>query len=156
MLAFALWKIFIAPRAFNAAAGAPPVPHAVFARLDGDRFQVAGARGRVLFLDFFATWCTPCRIELPLVESWAKSHRNALVVPVDVAEPRVVAAAFASAHQLTNVALDPNGDSRGIFGIDGFPTVVVVDPQGRIRAKWQGLNPAIALAMSNAEKTLAR
>jgi thiol-disulfide isomerase/thioredoxin len=155
VLGFALWKIFIAPRSFGAASAAQPAPHAAFDRLDGSRFQVTDARGRLLFLDFYATWCTPCKIEMPMIESWAKAHPDAVVVPVDVAEPRVAVTAFARAHGLSNVVMDPRGDSQGIFGIEGFPTVVVVDPQGRIRAKWQGLNPAISLAMTNAEKTLA-
>ncbi len=155
VLGFAIWKIFIAPRSFGAASTAAPAPHAVFTRLDGSQFRVAGARGRLLFLDFYASWCVPCKVQMPLVTAWAKAHPGALVVPVDVAEPRAAVAAFAGTHGLGDVAMDPHGDSQGIFGIDGFPTVVVVDPQGRIRAKWQGLNPAISLAMTNAEKTLA-
>lgn len=155
VLGFALWKIFIEPRAFGPASSAPPAPHAVFTRLDGGAFRVTDARNRLLFLDFYASWCTPCKVEMPLVEGWAKAHPDALVVPVDVAEPRAAVAAYAAAHGLRDVAMDPHGVSQGIFGIDGFPTVVVVDPQGRIRAKWQGLNPAISLAMTNAEKTLA-
>lgn len=74
---------------------------------------------------------------------------------VDVAEPRTAVEEFARRYALGNVAMDPHGDSQGIFAINGLPTVVVVDPQGRIRARWQGLNPAISLAMSNAQRTLA-
>lgn len=155
MLAFALWKIFAAPRAFANPATAQPVPHATFDRLDGGTLQVADLRGRVTFLDFYASWCTPCRIELPLVARWSTAHPAAAVVYVDVAEPRELAAAFAQRYRLRGVALDPRGDARGIFAIDGFPTIVVVDPQGRIRAKWEGLNPAIALALSNAQSQLA-
>ncbi len=155
VLGFALWKIFIAPRAFGPASSAPPAPHAVFTRLDGGVFRITDARNRLLFLDFYASWCTPCKVEMPLVEAWAKAHPHALVIPVDVAEPRAAVATYASAHALRDVAMDPQGVSQGIFGIDGFPTVVVVDPQGRIRAKWAGLNPAISLAMTNAEKSLA-
>ena len=153
-IAFALWKIFVAPRALAAAAGAPPAPHATFQRLDGGKFRIADQRGRLLFLDFFASWCEPCKIELPLVTSWARSHPDATVVPVDVGEPRAVVRAFARKYDLKNVAFDPAGDAHAFFAIDGFPTVVVVDPAGRIRAKWQGLNPAIAMAMNNAEQTL--
>jgi thiol-disulfide isomerase/thioredoxin len=110
----------------------------------------------MLFLDFFATWCGPCRVELPLVEAWAKSHPEVAVVPVDVGEPRSVASSFARKNGLSNVVLDPGADARGIFAVQGFPTIVVVDPAGDIRASWEGLNPAIGLAMSNAVAQLGK
>jgi cytochrome c biogenesis protein CcmG, thiol:disulfide interchange protein DsbE len=152
-IAFAVWKIFIAPRVFMAP-GAHRAPLAVYERLDGGRFSVAGQRGHVVFLDFYATWCVPCKAELPLVMAWARSHPDAVVVPVDVAESRSVAEPFARRFQLGSVALDFAASSRAFFGVVGFPTVVVIDPAGNIRAKWEGLNPAIGLAMSNALKSL--
>lgn len=154
MVAFAIWKIFVAPREFASAERARPAPHAGFERLDGGTFRVTDARGRVLFLDFYASWCEPCKLELPLVESWARKHPEASVVPVDVAEPRAVARAFARRYGLRNVAVDPRGDAAGIFQLGGFPTIVVIDPAGRIRAKWEGLNPAIGIALGNAQSKL--
>lgn len=148
-IGFILWKVLIAPRNLDPAR-AFPAPHAKYARLDGGTFNVTDARGRVLFLDFYASWCDPCKIELPLVEQWAKAHPGALVVPVDVGEPPAVAAAFARKYDLVGVALDPHENAQAFFAVHGFPTVVVVDPAGRIRATWEGLNPAIGLAMSNA------
>lgn len=148
-IAFILWKVLIAPRNLDPA-GAFPAPHATYARLDGGAFTIAGARGRVLFLDFFASWCEPCRVELPSIERWAKENPRALVVPVDVGEPRPVAAEFARKYDLHDVVLDPHQTAQAFFAVHGFPTVVVVDPGGSIRARWEGLNPAIGLAMSNA------
>lgn len=155
MIAFTLWKLFGAPRNLNPR-NAQPAPHAIYAKLGGGTFRVVDARGRLLFLDFYASWCEPCRIELPLVERWAEHHRDALVVPVDVGESRRVAFDFAREYDLADVALDPHAGARALFAVDGLPTVVVIDPGGRIRAKWEGLNPAIGLAMSHAEKTLLR
>jgi thiol-disulfide isomerase/thioredoxin len=152
-IAFALWKIFLAPRAFDAPR-AHPAPHAVYPRLQGGTFKVADQRGHVVFLDFYASWCGPCKVELPLVESWSRKHRDAIVVPVDVGEPRTVAAAFARRYSLDNVALDPHSGAPALFGVQGFPTVVVIDSNGYVRAKWEGLNPAIALALSNAANHL--
>lgn len=148
-IGFILWKVLIAPRSLDPAR-AFPAPHATYARIDGGAFRVTDARGRVLFLDFFASWCEPCKIELPLIEHWAKDNPRALVVPVDVGEPQSVAAAFARKYDLRDVALDPHESAQALFAVHGFPTVVVVDPGGRIRATWEGLNPAIGLAMSNA------
>lgn len=152
-IAFALWKIFIAPRSFNPP-GAHPAPRAAYDRLDGGTFRVADHRGNVIFLDFYASWCGPCKIELPLVESWSRGHRSAVVVPIDVGETRSVAAAFAHRYSLENVALDPTSSARALFDVQGFPTIVVIDSTGHVRAKWEGLNPAIGLALSNALASL--
>lgn len=155
VIAFAIWKLFIAPRSFSPA-GSQPAPHAVYQRLDGGTFRVADERGHLLFLDFYASWCEPCKIELPLVERWAKAHPDVAVVPVDVGEPRAAVAAFAQRYRLQNVALDPSSNAQAFFSVQGFPTLVVIDPSGHIRAKWEGLNPAIAMAMTNAQRTLVR
>jgi hypothetical protein len=71
-------------------------------------------------------------------------------VPVDVGEGRATAAEFARRYRLHGVALDMQSSARALFAVEGFPTVVVVDGRGYVRAKWEGLNPAIALAMDNA------
>lgn len=152
-IAFALWKVFLAPRSFSAP-GVNPAPNAIYARVDGGTFRVADERGHVVFLDFYASWCEPCKIEEPFVQGWLRSHPGAIVVPVDVGEARYVAAGFARRYSLGNVALDPHVTARRLFGIEGFPTIVVIDSTGYIRAKWEGLNPAIGLAMTNAQDHL--
>jgi thiol-disulfide isomerase/thioredoxin len=155
VVAFAFWKFLIAPRHLDPA-HAHPAPRAVFAKLDGGTFRVADERGHLLFLDFYASWCEPCKIELPLVERWAASHPRAVVVPVDVSEPRSLVSTFAHKYDLRLVALDPNDGSRALFSLNGLPTVIVIDPSGYVRAKWEGLNPAIEMAMSGAEAALVR
>jgi thiol-disulfide isomerase/thioredoxin len=154
VVAFVAWKVFLAPRMFKTDAKAQPAPHVVYQRLDGSSFALAAQQGHLVFLDFFASWCEPCRLELPMVERYAREHPEIEVVPVDVGEPSAVAASYAQKLHLGNVALDPKSTAQGFFAVEGFPTVVVVDPQGKIRASWSGLNPAIELAMSNAEKKL--
>lgn len=152
-VAFAVWKIFFAPRVFLPA-GAQPAPLATYQLLDGGELRTADLRGHLLFLDFYATWCVPCRAELPLVEEWSKHHPADVVVPVDVGESRSVAAGFARKYALHGVALDPNARARALFDLQGFPTIVVIDAAGDVRAKWEGLNPAIAAAMTNAQNKL--
>jgi thiol-disulfide isomerase/thioredoxin len=155
VIAFVIWKILIAPRLLSAP-GIHPAPHAVYARLDGAPFKVADARGHTVFLEFYASWCEPCRIELPLVESWRRKHPDATIVPVDVGEGRATAQEFARRYSLGDVALDPQNSAPALFGVQGLPTMVVIDSKGNVRAKWEGLNPAIALALNNAQKTLSR
>jgi thiol-disulfide isomerase/thioredoxin len=153
VVAFVAWKIFFAPRALSVAS-AYPAPRIAYPKLGGGTFHINDERGRVLFLDFYASWCDPCRLETPLVERYARAHPGVAVVPIDVGEPAAVASRFAKKFDLHGVVLDPTSSAQGFFAIQGFPTVVVIDPQGRIRATWAGFNPAIEVAMAHAEKTL--
>lgn len=155
IIAFAVWKMFVQPRTFFAP-GAQPAPHATYQLLRGGELRTADLRGHLLFLDFYASWCVPCRAELPLVEVWSKHHPAAVVIPIDVGESRSIAARFARKYALANVALDPDARARALFALQGFPTIVVIDSAGDVRAKWEGLNPAIAIAMTNAENSLSR
>ena len=149
-----VYKIAIAPRSLDAA-DAHPAPRVTYASLGGPPFILARHRGRVVFLDFWASWCEPCKAQMPLVEAFARSHPGVDVVAVDVGEPPSVAAAYARGHGVQNVALDPKALSTGFFHIEGFPTMVVVDPQGRVRATWTGFNPAIEVNMGHAERSLS-
>ena len=150
---FVVYKLAIAPR-FLDRARAYPAPHVTYATLNGKPFVLTQHRGRVVFLDFWASWCEPCKISLPMVERFARSHPEVDVLAVNEGEPRAIVQAFAQAHGMRNVALDPKGLSQGFFQLNGYPTMVVIDPQGRIRGTWPGLNPAIQLNMANAEKQL--
>lgn len=149
---FVLYRIFVAPRIF--AAPLVPAPHVRYASLAGKPFVLTQHRGHVVFLDFWASWCEPCKLSLPLVERFARAHPQAVVIPVDVGEPRAVAQAYARRHDLRDVALDPDALSKGFFQIEGFPTIVVIDPRGRLRATWQGFNPAVGLNMAHAVSAL--
>jgi len=155
VIAFVLYKLLIAPRSMPLAA-ARPAPHVTLTTLAGKPFVLQEHRGRVVFLDFFASWCEPCRISLPVVERFARNHPEVEVVPVDVGETPGVVAKFAHDFGLRNVALDQGKLAAAWFGVIGFPTIVVVDPRSRVRATWAGLNPAIALNMGNAERQLAK
>ncbi|HET6896383.1 MAG TPA: TlpA disulfide reductase family protein [Candidatus Baltobacteraceae bacterium] len=150
---FVAYRIFIAPR-YLGTANAHPAPHVTYQTLSGNQFVLTEQRGRVVFLDFWASWCEPCKLSLPLVEKFARAHPEVEVVAVDVGEPRAVVHQFAKTHGMRNVALDPQALSRGFFQIEGFPTMVVVDPQGRIRATWTGFNPAIQMNMAHAAQAL--
>ncbi len=152
---FIAYKIFIVPR-YLSVSKAYPAPRVTYATLSGAPFVLAKHRGRVVFMDFYASWCEPCKISLPMVERFARAHPEVDVIPVDVAEPAAVAASFAKSYHLQNVAIDPPGLSSGFFQILGFPTIVVIDPQQRIRATWEGLNPAIQMNMAHAEQVLAQ
>lgn len=154
VIAFVVYRLLVAPRSLREA-NAVPAPHVTYATLAGSPFVLTQHRGRVVFLDFWASWCEPCKASLPLVEAYARKHHEADVIAVDVGEPRDVVERYAREHDMQQVALDPQSLSSGFFQIQGLPTIVVVDPQGRVRATWTGFNPAVELNMANAVRTLA-
>jgi peptide/nickel transport system substrate-binding protein len=145
---FALYEFFVAPRlAANQIVPAPPIS---LSTLDGGRFSLE-RRGRVTFLDFWATWCEPCKQSIPLIQRFARLHPEVDVVSIDVGEPPSVVGGFARTHRMERIALDPDQTAANAFGVVNFPTMVVVDPQGNQRAKWVGFNPQIESAMAAAE-----
>lgn len=150
---FVLWKLLVAPRSLRES-DAQPAPQVNLATLSGPPFALASHRGRVVFLDFWATWCEPCKLSLPMVERYARAHPEVDVVPIDVGEPRTVVSDFAAAYKLRHVALDDRHLAANWFGVNGYPTMVVIDPKGNIRASWPGFNPAVELNMAHAEAQL--
>jgi thiol-disulfide isomerase/thioredoxin len=74
---FLLYRIFVAPR-FLSPSTALPAPHVTYSTLAGKPFILTEHRGRVVFLDFWASWCVPCKAALPLVERFARVSRKLL------------------------------------------------------------------------------
>ena len=152
LIIFALWDLLVAPRFLDL-----PTERAPTMLLESPRgaLRIGQSSGRVTYLDFWATWCEPCRLSLPLVEAFARAHPDADVLAIDVNESESVAARYASEHGMHNVAFDVLGRAARAYGVVGFPTMVVIDRRGFIRAKWTGFNPAIGLAMAHARSALA-
>jgi thiol-disulfide isomerase/thioredoxin len=128
--------------------GVTPAPPVSLATLSGGRFDLESRRGRFVFLDFYATWCDPCRESIPLVQRFARTHPDIDVVSIDVGEPAGLVRPFAAAFKIRDVALDPDSTVAHAFAVDGFPTVVAVDTTGSMQARWIGFNPDIERAMA--------
>jgi peroxiredoxin len=106
-----------------------------------DRVSLADYRGKVVVLNFWASWCKPCKAESPLLERWHQriSSRNATVLGVDMLDITDDAQDFIDEYELTYPMLRDN-DGRGIdtFGVVQFPETFVIDPRGRITAVRRG------------------
>jgi peptide/nickel transport system substrate-binding protein len=155
VILLAVYKFVIAPRDFGSFP-VRPAPTVNLPAMTGGEFSLAQLRGKVVFVDFWASWCEPCQLSLPLVEHFASTHPDAVVIAIDAGESPDVARAFAQKHDLRNVVFDQQMKASDAFNVEGFPTLVVVDPRGMERAKWFGFNPAIESLMGAALDTFKK
>jgi cytochrome c biogenesis protein CcmG/thiol:disulfide interchange protein DsbE len=114
-----------------------PAPDKPLSTLDGaGEGELADYRGRWVLVNFWASWCEPCRDEAPALERFHREHRGpgftVLGVNLDDASPDAIA--FTEEFGLTYPQLR-DGDGRELrdeYGMTGFPESFVVDPEGRV------------------------
>lgn len=115
--------------------------------LDGGVFRLSDVVGdKVLILNFFATWCRPCRAEIPELERYAALHRDdVLLLGIDVKEDGADVRRFVLQRGMTYpIALDKDGRAAALYEAGVLPTTVVVGLDGRVLLHEVG-------AISNAE-----
>ena len=125
-----------------------PVPVFSLVAPDGTRMSSTALAGRAVAINFWATWCGPCRHEIPLlVDRQAELPADLLILAVNVREAEAKIAEFATEVGMElPIVLDPNGDVGDLFGVRGLPTTIFVDPQGNLTATWQGVLDRAKLA----------
>jgi cytochrome c biogenesis protein CcmG, thiol:disulfide interchange protein DsbE len=120
----------------------PAAPAVALPRLEGGaKVALADYRGTVVVLNYWASWCTPCRQESPLLERWHRrlSKRGGTVLGVDSLDVTDDARAFVREFGLTYPMLrDRDGETQRRFGISGYPETLIVDRDGRIAALQRG------------------
>jgi tetratricopeptide (TPR) repeat protein/thiol-disulfide isomerase/thioredoxin/outer membrane lipoprotein-sorting protein len=101
--------------------------------------RLSDLRGKVVVLDFWATWCGPCREEMPDLEELQKANKDIVVLGVDVGEDETQVKKFVSDNHITFPILLA-GQDRMIedYGAHGYPTTVVIDKSGAIRSYTVG------------------
>jgi len=98
-------------------------------------------QGKVVFLNFWATWCPPCRVEMPAMEKlWQKfKQEDFVILAVDLRERKEKINSFVKTNGYTfPVLLDSMGAVANTYGIRAIPTTYLLDPEGRIVGKALG------------------
>jgi thiol-disulfide isomerase/thioredoxin len=109
--------------------------------LDGQKVSLSSNRGKLVFLNFWATWCPPCRSEMPAMEALYRKlkARGFVIVAVDLAEEARVVAEYVKKNKLTfPVLLDTHGEVGGTYSAQSIPTTYIIDREGRILARGIG------------------
>jgi thiol-disulfide isomerase/thioredoxin len=109
--------------------------------LDGTNVRLSEYKGKTVFLNFWATWCPPCRAEMPSMEILYQRFRGKGLefLAVDIQESNKDVADFMKEYKLTfPMALDSTGKVSGNYGIQGIPTTFIIDRDGKIIAAAVG------------------
>jgi thiol-disulfide isomerase/thioredoxin len=121
-------------------------PEFKLAALDGKPLNLASVRGKVVLLNFWATWCGPCRAEIPDLIELQQKYKDQLQIiglTVDDDDAAAIKQTVAEAHINYPVAMAPPEIRVQYGGIGALPTSFVLDTQGRIVQKHEGLRDPV-------------
>jgi thiol-disulfide isomerase/thioredoxin len=108
---------------------------------EGGTFELASHRGRVVVVSFWASWCGPCRLELPALSALAATRADVTFVAVNVDRQRADAEKFLRAVPVTvPVAFDNESLALGDFSVMSMPTTFVIDAEGVVRHRKVGFS----------------
>ena len=118
--------------------------------------SMAQLRGRVVLLDFWASWCGPCRMLAPRLSSLKdKFGAQGLTVVGMTTDEAEKAAVFAERHQMRyGVVVDKDGDTSRAYGVSALPTMILVDKKGIVREVFIGYDPSGDARLEATVKTL--
>ena len=133
-----------------------PAPAFVFHLADGSTVDLRDYRGRPVILNFWATWCPPCRQEMPDLVRLYQAHKDEGLVILEINEAESEDAVRAFVQELPlpmPILLDSRGEVLDVYKSQSLPTSIFIDRQGVIRVRWLGYMNA-DLMEENAQKIL--
>lgn len=131
-----------------------PAPEFALDALDGGKVSLADYHGKKkLVVSFWASWCGPCRLELPVLSEFYKKHHkdsdNFEILAISVDEHREDADFYAAKAKLPfPVLLDPGSATADAYGVDGIPMLFVIDENGKITSGHAGFDSAFQFRLA--------
>ena len=124
----------------SAPAPGKPAPDFTLPQLDGPPVRLADLRGRVVVLNFWASWCAPCREETPALKAFYQRYGDRVAFyAVNVAEPVDTVRAFLAEFGATYpVLLDRDKAVYHRYRVTGYPETFWIDEEGIVRVHWRG------------------
>ncbi len=126
----------------NVPESAHPAPDFTLRDLSGNKVRLAELRGSVVLLNFWATWCPPCREEVPSLARLDKKMTGRpfrlLAVAVDAGGAETVEGFFRQAGIRLPALTDPSGTVARLYGVRGVPETFIIDRRGVVRKKVVG------------------
>ena len=118
-----------------------PAPEIVLKDLQGRDVKLSDLRGKVVLVNFWATWCKPCKEEMPAMQASYDKLRNKgfVVLAVNELEDTARVAEHIRTHGHTfEVVMDHNNQVANMYGVVGLPASFLIDPQGIVRERISG------------------
>jgi cytochrome c biogenesis protein CcmG, thiol:disulfide interchange protein DsbE len=118
-----------------------PAPDLRLDDLQGQPVSLAEQRGRWVLVNNWATWCPPCKAEMPTLQAYLDQHRNQnfTIIAIEAGESVAEVADFVQKYKLGfTVWPDPDEKVYAAFRNPALPTSWVIDPQGQVRLTWVG------------------
>lgn len=120
--------------------------------MDGRKVNLSDYRGKIVFLNFWTTWCRYCKLEMPDFEeahNQFKKNGNVVILAVNVKEKKKQVEDFIKEYRLTfPVLLDAAGEvSAGLYGVDSYPITFIINPDGSVYNLIRGMTDKKTLEM---------
>jgi len=122
----------------------------------GSTIESDSLRGRVLYVDFWASWCEPCRRSFPWLAHLHEQYgdKGLMVVAINLDQERRAADAFLGKNPAPfHIAFDPQGKTAGAFHVEVMPTSFLIGRDGRVLERHTGFDPKKAVEI---EERIAR
>lgn len=118
-----------------------PAPALVLADISGQPISLSNLRGKVVLLNNWATWCPPCKQEMPDLQRYYSAHQqdDFVLIAVDQSDPVSDVQAFVAQYGLTfPIWMDPSNQALNVFSNNALPNSYVIDRTGVVRLAWTG------------------
>ena len=123
-----------------------PAPDAEFVGLDGQKVKLSSLKGKVVLIDFWATWCPPCREGLPVTDKLHRKYGKDLVVLAVSDEDKETVSAFLKEFSYAfPPMLDSGAKAAEAYRVQAIPTTVIIDAKGNLSSYVVGLTPETAI-----------
>lgn len=118
-----------------------PAPELQLHDIDGNPVSLSDYRGQVVLVNNWATWCPPCRQEMPILDAYFRDHRHQdfLIVAIDAGDPAEMVADFIDRYGLSfPVWVDPSSSALNSFRNNYLPSSYLIDQKGQVVMAWSG------------------
>ena len=133
-----------APVASAKVAQNAPAPAFSLNAVGGQKVSLSQYKGQVVMINFWATWCGPCRQEMPLLDAMYKKYKKMgfTLIGVNVEPDSKAAEAFLKTMPVTfPVAFDPDSSISKLYSVQGMPSSIIIDRKGNARVIHRGYRP---------------